>query len=140
MNLSSVRRVKSSQGSRRGTCGWITSFSFLFISFSYGLLAQPGRALALHARGFGFEQHRYNLCVESPEESITLIKHIKNTIFTTFTFTSLITFTDNRDCSCTSPYVDNRTRVLLFRRSLDESVHKNRLLTTPNGSPTPLDG
>ena len=30
LNLSSVRRVKSSQGSRRGTCGWITSFHFSF--------------------------------------------------------------------------------------------------------------
>ena len=29
-NLSSVRWAKSSQGSRRGTCGWITSF-FYFI-------------------------------------------------------------------------------------------------------------
>src|SRR3989344_4256714 len=29
-NLSSVRWVKSSQGSRRGTCGWITSFFFLY--------------------------------------------------------------------------------------------------------------
>ena len=29
-NLSSVRWVKSSQGSRRGTCGWITSFFFFF--------------------------------------------------------------------------------------------------------------
>ena len=28
-NLSSVRWAKSSQGSRRGTCGWITSF-FIF--------------------------------------------------------------------------------------------------------------
>ena len=28
-NLSFARRVKSSQGSRRGTCGWITSFIFL---------------------------------------------------------------------------------------------------------------
>src|SRR3989338_3562937 len=35
-NLSSARRVKSSQGSRRGTCGWITSFfSFLRLT-SYG--------------------------------------------------------------------------------------------------------
>ena len=34
-NLSSARRVKSSQGSRRGTCGWITSFfSFLLSSES----------------------------------------------------------------------------------------------------------
>ena len=28
-NLGSARRVKSSQGSRRGTCGWITSFIYL---------------------------------------------------------------------------------------------------------------
>ena len=34
-NLSSVRRVKSSQGIRRGTCGWITSF---FYFFYFGLL------------------------------------------------------------------------------------------------------
>ena len=29
LNLSSVRRVKSSQGHRRGTCGGITSFNFI---------------------------------------------------------------------------------------------------------------
>ena len=30
-NLNSVRWVKSSQGNRRGTCGWITSFYFSFL-------------------------------------------------------------------------------------------------------------
>ena len=66
-NLSSARRVKSSQGSRRGTCGWITSF-FLFydmderregkhlfnyhkttLSYSHGPVAQAGRAPPLHS-------------------------------------------------------------------------------------------
>ena len=31
-NQSSVRWVKSSQGTRRGTCGWITSYIFYFCS------------------------------------------------------------------------------------------------------------
>ena len=30
-NLGSVRWAKSSQGNRRGTCGWITSFFILFL-------------------------------------------------------------------------------------------------------------
>ncbi len=54
-NLGFARRVKSSQGSRRGTCGWITSFfSFSFrknktfwsqiTSLSYGPVAQQKSA------------------------------------------------------------------------------------------------
>jgi hypothetical protein len=66
LNLSSVRRDKSSQGSRRGTCGWITSFfifynlhfTFLQFLFLYGPVAQPGRAPPLQGGGLGFESRR----------------------------------------------------------------------------------
>ena len=67
-NLRSVRWAKSSQGIRRGTCGWITSYFFLFLTekktttemfiptflflFSNGLVAQSGRAPALHRMSF----------------------------------------------------------------------------------------
>ena len=34
-NLSSVRRGKSTQGIRRGTCGWITSLKFYNFSLTY---------------------------------------------------------------------------------------------------------
>jgi hypothetical protein len=40
-NLSSVRWAKSSQGNRRGTCGWITSFYFLFYTCTSSSLFLP---------------------------------------------------------------------------------------------------
>ena len=53
-NLSSVRWVKSSQGSRRGTCGWITSFFIFnvgkFVFHFYIFYFQWARSLAVERR------------------------------------------------------------------------------------------
>lgn len=87
LNPGSVRWVKSSQGIRRGTCGWITSFSFFFnkenqendeqvhqtktrcVSLKPFPIHQPhdralssvGRAPALQAGGHGFDSRRVHL-------------------------------------------------------------------------------
>src|SRR3989344_894606 len=56
-NLGSVRRVKSSQGSRRGTCGWITSIFFHSVvpAHNHGPVAQLARAPLLQSGGLGFK-------------------------------------------------------------------------------------
>ena len=69
-NSSSVRRDKSTQGIRRGTCGWITSLlyynsdslnqlhSMLLNQKIYwlnGPIVKPGITPALQAGGYGFK-------------------------------------------------------------------------------------
>ena len=112
-NLSSVRRVKSSQGSRRGTCGWITSFYFFYLflilrinkTSKTGLLhfyfhtqhlysmgpQLNGRALPLQGRGFGFKKRRAGFktvrCLNVPTGPFIIIQNHQSIIHKSYSST-----------------------------------------------------
>ncbi len=48
-NLGSVRWAKSSQGNRRGTCGWITSFFIFYFSNFHSLFFSALLSLLLQS-------------------------------------------------------------------------------------------